>query len=56
MVVGKAPEIVAVCQVPEDVAVRYARASPAVAQVERWAGWLPWYLYRQPMYVPSLPG
>jgi hypothetical protein len=53
---GEAPGFVAIQQAPEVMAVMYARGSPGVPQVARLADGLPWYLHRQPMYLPSLPG
>jgi len=54
--VGEAPGFAAVGQVPEVVPLGYAGASPGLAQVAQLADRLPWYLHRQPMYLPSLPG
>jgi len=59
---GEAPGFGAMGQVPEVVAVGYARASPGLAsspglaQVARMAHCLPWYQHCQPMYLPSVPG
>ena len=36
--------------------VGYARASPCIAQIAWMADNLPWYLHRQVMGLPSLPG
>jgi hypothetical protein len=47
---GEGLVFVAVGQVPDVVAVGYARASPGLAQVARLADRLPLYLHRQPMY------
>jgi hypothetical protein len=55
-VLGEAAGFVAVEQAHEVMAVMYARGSPGVPQVARWDDRLPWYLHRQPMYLPSLPG
>ena len=56
VVVGKALGFVAVRHALEVVAMGYACASLRLAQVARLADCLPWYLHRQPMNLPSLPG
>jgi len=53
---SEAPGYVAVWQVLEIVAMGYARASPSLARVAPLANCLPWYLYHQPMYSPTLKG
>jgi hypothetical protein len=55
MVVGWSVEFVAMRQMPEVVAVGYARASPGCAQLTPLADRHPWNLRRKPIYLASLP-
>jgi len=56
VVIGEGPFSVAVRQALDVEAVGYGHASPGLTQVAQLADRQPWYQYRQPMYLPSLPG